>query len=169
MKREDHMQESLSRGLTGSTDRAAPGVTKPKGNIDNRKERGTGERGRSSSHGPKRVSKGPTPATKKGEAVAENVACDLTTLFRKPWKRMGLQSHEHRSISPSPSPGGEEGQEQCVYLAMGIVSSVNNAETSTADLRAKAIRKERRRGKKKHKPRQPQKPLQLPPLTQDLE
>ena len=27
MKREDHMRESLSRGLTGSTDKAAPGVT----------------------------------------------------------------------------------------------------------------------------------------------
>ncbi len=31
MKREDHLQESISRGLTGSTDRAAPGATKPEG------------------------------------------------------------------------------------------------------------------------------------------
>jgi hypothetical protein len=31
MKWDDHTHESLSRGLTGSTDKAAPGVAKPKG------------------------------------------------------------------------------------------------------------------------------------------
>ena len=47
-KGEDHLQESLSRGIKGSTDRAAPGVT--------------GERGGSSSNGSEGSPRAPTPA-----------------------------------------------------------------------------------------------------------